>query len=540
MKMKEDNNDDRLEEVLREYVREAMLLHTQVANIGLPQTPWSTNSAFYKMKPHIFERDYVTKVLGIDLPLNESYPYSGPVYNQILKEQRFLEDFFRFSDDQAWLIVEQDMLREQDEDEEEDVSSWSWAGARRLAGDTKVAAAALKMMAKEPERIEKFVAAAMGSVKERYEDMKKFFDVLIEKGSEWKLGVFEKIGQIAKIFWDGVKAVYDKVADMSGWKKALAAGAAVVAVKSVWGKWGSILESLMEKFNEFADLVGGATNESYVHSMGLVSAVCGPGVDELNEFLGFGKKKEKKKKKDKWETMADDMEKDEKEEEGMTDEEKRQRRAKKKSDAADAQEKKSKKAEERLDTAEDIADDPSSVVDKAVGKAEKKGGWAVKMGKEHLSDEDKEKGTEIIEWLKEKFIEGFWKKSKKAIANLAARAAAAAATSGVSEYFVTLGKMYKSAGKALKALRPALQAAAEPSEIKDDQKAAGGEEEFWAQGTDKAGKGKRKKKKDKWATMVDDMDAEDEAGKGKEKKEEKNEALIRQVVREALFRAEPR
>ena len=92
---------------------------------------------------------------------------------------------------------------------------------------------------------------------------------------------------------------------------------------------------------------------------------------------------------------------------------------------------------------------------------------------------------------------------------MAARAAAAAATGGVSEYIATLGKMYKNLSGALKNLRPAFQAAAEPAEIKDEIKDEGGEEEFWSQGTD--------------------------TGKGS-KEEKKNEVLLRKVVREALLR----
>ena len=92
---------------------------------------------------------------------------------------------------------------------------------------------------------------------------------------------------------------------------------------------------------------------------------------------------------------------------------------------------------------------------------------------------------------------------------MAARAAAAAATGGVSEYIATLGKMYKNLGTALKNLRPAFQAAAEPAVIKDEIKEEGGEEEFWAQGTS--------------------------ADKGN-KKEKKTEALLRKIVREALLR----
>ena len=450
----------------------------------------------------------MTRVLGIDLHLNESYPYSGPVYNRIVQEQKFLEDFFQYSDDQIWLIVEQDMLREQDEGDEEDASAWSWAGAKRLAGDTKTAAAAMKMMATDPTKIEAFVEAAMEIVKEPFENLKKFFEALIKKGKEWGLAVFEKIAGFAEKLWGGLEATVDKVNDLSGWKQALAAGAAVVAIKSVWGKWGSIIGSVMEKLGEFSELVSESIEyEPYIHSMSLVTAVYGGQEDnELNEFNPF-------KKKDKWAEKAKEIEEEEEEEKGMTDEEKRKKRAKKKSDAADAKESKDEKTEERADTAEDIADDPSSVVDKAVGGAEKKGGWAAKMGKEGMSDEDKEKGSEIIKWLKDKFISGFWKKSKKMIAKMAARAAAAAATGGATEYLAALGKMYKNLGGALKTLRPAFQAAAEPAEIKSDIKDSGSEEEFWAQGTD-------------------------EADKDKEKKKEKNEALLRRVVRESLIQIE--
>ena len=130
------------------------------------------------------------------------------------------------------------------------------------------------------------------------------------------------------------------------------------------------------------------------------------------------------------------------------------------------------------------------------------------MGKENISAEDQAKGSEIIKWLKDKFIKGFWKKSKKVVAKMAARAAAAAATGGVTEYLASLGKMYKNLSTALKNLRPAFQAAAEPAEIKDEIKDEGGEEEFWSQGTD--------------------------ADKGS--KEKKNEVLLRKVVREVLLR----
>ena len=487
-------------EYMKEFVKETILLHSE--KLAIPQN--NNEPYFYKIKPHIFEREYVTGVLGISLPLNESYPYSGPVHHQIVAEQRALEDFFRYTDDDIWLIVEEDMLREQEEGEE-DVSAWSWTGAMRLAGDSKTAAAALKMMAVDPARIKAFVETAMGVVMEPFESLKNFFETIVKKAGEWGLNVFKKIGEFASKLWNPIKEMVDKVNNLSGWKQALAAGAAVLGIKSVWGKWGQAIGAIMDKFNEFNAIVEGAPIEPYVHTAGLLSALYEKD-DQLNEFLGFGKKE---KKKDKWAQAVEDMEKDEKEEEGMTDEEKRRRRAKKKSDAADAKEEKRQGREDAVDTAEDVAEDPSAVVDKAVGAVEKKGGWAAKMGKENISAEDQAKGSEIIKWLKDKFIKGFQKKSKKVVAKMAARAAAAAATGGVSEYIATLAKMYKNLGTALKTLRPAFAAAAEPAEIKDEIKDEGGEEEFWSQGTD--------------------------TGKGS-KEEKKNEVLLRKVVREALLR----
>ena len=99
-----------------EYIRELVQETIQLQSHGLIITQNNVKPSFYKIKPHIFERKYVTDVLGIDLPLNESYPYSGPIYHQIIEEQRILEDFFRYTDADIWLIVEEDMLREQEEE----------------------------------------------------------------------------------------------------------------------------------------------------------------------------------------------------------------------------------------------------------------------------------------------------------------------------------------------------------------------------------------------------------------------------------------
>jgi hypothetical protein len=337
----------------------------------------------------------------------------------------------------------------------------------------------------------------MDVVAEPFEKMKKFFTFLIEKGQEWGIKIFKKLGGYAEKIWGWIEAAVDKAKNMSGWKKALAVATVAVGLKFAWGKMKDLITDGFEKVKEFAAIVVTAqeseTNESYVHSMGLIAAVYRDEDHELNEFNPF-------KKKDKWAEEAEKIDAEE-EEKGLSDEEKREKRAKKKSDAADKQEEKSEEREE-------WAEDPEG---KAEEKAEEvKDSWWGQLGLSVIPDDLKEKGKEIIKWIKDKIIKGLVDKAKDMFADMAANAAASAASGGVTDFFKGLGKLYTGTGFVLKTLRPALQQIAEPSEIEDEIKEEGDEEEFWTRGTD-------------------------EADKDKKKKEEKNEALLRLVVREALI-----
>ena len=63
--------------VIREYIREIDAAHhlTPIQHL-------------------MFNEEYIRGVLGIDIPLNESYPYSYDLQERILQEQLLLEGFF--------------------------------------------------------------------------------------------------------------------------------------------------------------------------------------------------------------------------------------------------------------------------------------------------------------------------------------------------------------------------------------------------------------------------------------------------------------
>jgi hypothetical protein len=448
------------EEILRALIRETMIFDPDQFLLK------NTANSFYKIEPHIFERKYVTKVLGINLPLNESYPYSAPVYNKIIKEQKLLEDFFNVTDQQIKLLIEND--------DDEDESNWSWGAALRFSGDVKAAAGAMKVMATNPDTIDTFVQAVIDIVKEQYEKIKKFTQTVYEKSKEWGVAILEKLGEFSGKVWSWIEAAFDKANSMDGWKKALAIGGAVVGLKWFWDKYGGGIEEAIGKFNIFSKLYDQAKkfkpkNESVLIIPTLSSALYGSG-DPLTEL--FGKN---------WEKEAEKAENDpdygtEKEKEGKDDK------------------------KEKV----------GGAADKAEEKSEKAGEWWSQFSDE-LPDDIKEKGQELIDWFQKKIMKGIFGAAKKKLASLATDAVGAAATGGFAEFLKGAGKAFGGASFALKTLRPALSATIDDGKVKEQAKEAGGEEEFWEEGTD------------------------ENLSDSKDKKDKKNESIIRMIIRESLL-----
>jgi len=257
-----------------------------------------SNDVFSKK---IFEHSYVTGVLGIPVPLNESYPYSESFRDQIIQEQILLEGFF--------------------------------SDFKKLAGDMKNAALALRYIVADPGRIKDYVGILLKTIKDQYQKaidwIKQVTDsceLLVEfanaiadfaqKITKYITSLVEKVKAIVESIKTRVTAAIKKVQGMAGWKQALIGSAVTVGIAFVWQKLqeqNAIQDGLKEvgaKVKEAAPVIEKA-KKFFSNNPEKVKALKFEGLDEselpalaeviygdaerIDEFFGniFGKKKKK-------------------------------------------------------------------------------------------------------------------------------------------------------------------------------------------------------------------------------------------------------
>ena len=250
-----------------------------------------------KFSPHIFEREYVEGVLGIQIPLNESAPYSAQYRQQIIEERLLLEGFFD--------------------------------SFKKLGGQLKEFALGIRYVIEDPSRIKEFSKAVIDGVSGLYDKLMSWAEstlkFLKEIVKHWKPA--EKISGLIKTIWETVKKLWESTEGMSGWKKALAVIAVATGVKYVWNQitedddgWsdmsdeekGKYLEKLMGSMSGDLKKVAGESADYSSHS--LVTALYHTDTDErLDEFLKGLKDKVSGKKSDAkdWiKNLPDDLQKE--------------------------------------------------------------------------------------------------------------------------------------------------------------------------------------------------------------------------------------
>ncbi len=294
---------EELEELAEEYdgidplANLEQLINEMVAAQGLRE---ALQSPVQKL---IYNEDYVRDVLGITVPLNESYPYSPALQERILEEQLLLEGFF--------------------------------GDFKKLKEDGKHFALALRYMMEDGSRVKDFVKQAYESVIK--EPLTKILD-FIKQAVRVVKGVFDKfvMPKIQKT-WDKIQEFLEGVAEklesswesikgMSGWKQALTVIAFGTGIGYLWKKidlkkivetsqgvleelletaedWGEKLAGLFKKADGPIDLAKtmtlakksrlGKFPEGYAPA--LSSLLLTGDDDVINELFGFGGKKKKKK-----------------------------------------------------------------------------------------------------------------------------------------------------------------------------------------------------------------------------------------------------
>jgi len=500
------NDIETTELILREYLHEIMLIESSVSNL-ISVDSLISGPSFYEIKPHVFEREYVTRVLGINLPLNESYPYSGPVYKHILHEQKIFEDFFRLSDRQVALLIEQD------EGSTDDNGSTRWfSGAVKLGKDTQNFAKGLKIMASDPAKTDEFIELVkQGAIAAPLKSIKSFLDSLIKAIEDWGLSMFNKVAEIAKSVRDKLQEGMDKLSGMSGWKQAMAVIFFTVGVNWVWNKFKKFIEPAKKHINDINSIVeeekSSATNE-HTHKSSLIDVLFNhQEEDHINELFGS--------KKDKWAKKAEEIES----QENMSDDEKAKKKAsgeskktKKVAAAADAIEggasEKIEKGVSSVESATDKAENVTDGVDSGQGSG-LGSKIAKQLGLKKASKTLISKVKEVIDWFKNTFfkpmgvVKGFFKKAGSVMANVA--------TGGISGLFNTIKKVGKGLGWAIGLVSGPLQQIVSKAEVEKAEDNAGSEKSFWSKAVSKL------------------------TGKDK-KKEAKNELLVRHFVRESIVR----
>ena len=176
---------------------------------------------------HIFERSYVTNVLGIQVPLNESYPYSPSLERRIIQEQILFEGFFgdllqkgkdklmdtaegikKFGKE-AWSILKGFYLAVKE------------GGAKQLAGS----------IAKKG--INKFLNPIYSALK-----------WMVSKLPDWNMPTFASMAQKGLDLLDKIK---DELNSVEGWKSVALFSGVAVGLQWLWNKVGEWIDELKEK-----------------------------------------------------------------------------------------------------------------------------------------------------------------------------------------------------------------------------------------------------------------------------------------------------
>ena len=210
--------------------------------------------------------DYIRNVLGIEIPLNESYPYSPHLQERILEEQLLFEGFF---DD-----------------------------AKQLAGNMKTIALALRYVFSDPSRIKSFMGEVYNAViKNPLEKLisiiKKVKDVVLTKAKDLAAKGWDKIDDYLGKFADLLENTWDKVQNSKGWKAAMLTVGVGAAVSYIWTNYEDIWETLQDMVEKLVDFGKKEAKEEAVFVVpALGQLILSENDDQLNEFLGgiFGKK----------------------------------------------------------------------------------------------------------------------------------------------------------------------------------------------------------------------------------------------------------
>ena len=193
---------------------------------SVPQDMYLRNDKYPR---HIFERSYVTEVLGIRLPLNESYPYSPHIERRILQEHLLFEGFWG------------ELL---DKGKEKLMSAVD--GVKKFGKEAwNILSAMYAVASGGASDISSFTGAvAKKGINKFFKIINDALKWMIEKFPDWKMPTFAKWAQKGLDVMEGVK---EKVNGLEGWKRVIGFAGLAIGLHWLWEKIGDWIEELQEK-----------------------------------------------------------------------------------------------------------------------------------------------------------------------------------------------------------------------------------------------------------------------------------------------------
>lgn len=353
--------------------------------------------------------EYIRGVLGIDIPLNESYPYSPALQERILQEQLLFEGWFD--------------------------------GIKKLGGDVKKAGVALRHIMEDPGRIKTFVGSVYETlIKDPITKMMKFVKSIMTNIIEKMKDLAVKGWELAKKYFEKLtellENLYEKSQGVGGWKGVLVVIGAGCAVKYFWSKsWGDVADELQGMIEDLKDAGAKAKDwtkkkvkkqtqdEGTFIAPALGALLLAEDEQPLNEFLGklFGKLK-----------GADPEAAEEAEDSGMSI---------KKGDPAPGDGVFISKKQAKSADLQVISTDEAEEMMKKAQKAAEEGGDEKgdgEDGEDNPEEEEKNMLQKAFEFLKEKFIDAGAEILKK----IAFDAIVGAVSGGIGAFIKTASKLW--------------------------------------------------------------------------------------------------
>ena len=234
------------------------------------ERPWIMSESAYGqatsivegISPSCFEHAYVTKVLGLKVPLLEGGRWPREFEKRIIQEQLLMEGFF--SD-----LFEKG--KEKLMDAAEGVKTFGKEAWHVLKG--------FYLAVKEGKAMSLASSLWKKAIKPIFSPLMKAFKWMTTKFPDWGLN---KLASGAQKGLDLLKKIQDKIKSVKGWKAVTLFSGVAVGLKWLWNEIGDWIEKLKEKTGNFADEL---VSEGETTSQKIAGKVLDAGAEKVIEWI---------------------------------------------------------------------------------------------------------------------------------------------------------------------------------------------------------------------------------------------------------------